>query len=446
MAKKKKHYFLQIFVILAIGVLLLYLFISFYCNQFVDSEKRVAISDADTYSQNVIKAMDGAEQVTRVLEYCLISLNADTSFFEGTAKDMYSRLDYVNSIQLAPNGVVSDIYPLKGNEKGFIDLMHDETRGPIVRYGKEKNVVTSQGPFDLKQGGKGIAIRNPVYLSDGSFWGFTIVIINTDQLIDNITKMMDKKDYNYLLEKANPLDSKNFQTVTESGQLTEPVTFTFKSGASQWRLSIEPRAKWLQFQDYMIIMFLGLAVVILITWLSYMLMLNHDRQIALLEAANVDFLTGILNRQGLDEAAALYFGKNSKKPFVAVMLDIDNFKIINDCYGHGIGDRALKALSSALKNTFSNDEIVGRYGGDEFFVLLKNKTPDQIQDSLKKLINTEIRYKTGINTYDVLSISIGYASYPTDSDDPEEVVTMADQALYNSKEHGKGRFEGYKKD
>ncbi|MGN0240104.1 MAG: diguanylate cyclase domain-containing protein [Candidatus Weimeria sp.] len=403
----------------------------------------MAEMDAKIFSENIARTMDSAEQVTRVLEFCLIGSDGNTDFFNTTAKKLYDKLDYVNSIQLAPNGVVSQIYPSDGNEKGYIDLMNDPDRGPVVRYGKEQDVITDQGPFDLNQGGKGIAIRDPVFLSDGSFWGFTITIVDSDKLIRSVTKSIKENNYYYLLEKTESIKKNKYLTVTKSGTLSDPVTYTFESGASKWKLSIERKGGWFHSDDFLIINLLGFAIVILIVWLFYMLMIDHDRQEALIKAANVDFLTGLLNRQGIDEKSAGYFSKNADKPFVAIMLDIDNFKIINDCYGHETGDNALKALSSALSQNFKGDEIIGRYGGDEFFILLKDTTPDQVQVSLKKFMAQEIRYKTGATTTDVVSISIGYASYPDDSDDPEEVVRLADQALYNSKEHGKNRFEAY---
>ena len=96
--------------------------------------------------------------------------------------------DYVGSIQLAPGGNVTEIYPLEGNEAGLGDLMSDPKRGPVVNYGKEHNLVTMQGPFDLWQGGKGIAIRNPVFLNDENgnevFWGFTVVIIKVPEIFE----------------------------------------------------------------------------------------------------------------------------------------------------------------------------------------------------------------------------------------------------------------------
>ena len=72
----------------------------------------------------------------------------------------------IQSLQLAPNGVVTDIYPLEGNEAGKIDLLHDKLRGKITRYGIENKRIVFQGPFKLKQGGSGIAVRNPIFLTN----------------------------------------------------------------------------------------------------------------------------------------------------------------------------------------------------------------------------------------------------------------------------------------
>ena len=74
--------------------------------------------------------------------------------------------DCIDSVQLAPDGVVTDIYPAEGNEVGKIDLIHDKDRGEISCYARDHHTFISQGPFELKQGGYGIAVRNPVYLND----------------------------------------------------------------------------------------------------------------------------------------------------------------------------------------------------------------------------------------------------------------------------------------
>lgn len=94
--------------------------------------------------------------------------------------------DSIESVQLAPHGVVTDIYPAEGNEAGKIDLLHDKDRGEISCYARDNHTVITQGPFELKQGDYGIAVRNPVYLNDENgqeyFWGFTIVILRVPEI------------------------------------------------------------------------------------------------------------------------------------------------------------------------------------------------------------------------------------------------------------------------
>ena len=90
--------------------------------------------------------------------------------------------------------------------------------------------------------------------------------------------------------------------------------------------------------------------------------------------AHTDFLTNIHNRYGFDELAEEMISKNPKEHFIAALLDIDDFKFINDIYGHVYGDRALKSLADSMKAFFPHDVLLGRNGGDEFCVLLPNYT------------------------------------------------------------------------
>ena len=94
--------------------------------------------------------------------------------------------DVIESIQLAPDGNVTDIYPSEGTEASKIDLLQDKDCSKISCYARDNHVIITQGPFDLKRGGCGIAVRNPVYLKDENnqeyFWGFTIVILRVPDI------------------------------------------------------------------------------------------------------------------------------------------------------------------------------------------------------------------------------------------------------------------------
>ena len=140
--------------------------------------------NAMTYAERISSDLNNGIAITDALQEILISENGELDNFPLIAEDMMTSA--IQSIQLAPDGVVTEIYPEAGNEAGKIDLLHDETRGGICRYGKEHDLTTMQGPFQLKQGGSGIAIRNPVYLQNEAgesvFWGFTIAIIRVPDI------------------------------------------------------------------------------------------------------------------------------------------------------------------------------------------------------------------------------------------------------------------------
>ena len=118
--------------------------------------------NAMTYAERMKTDIMKGIRVTGTLEQILISEDGKINKFSQVAKNMMT--DSIQSIQIAPNGVVTNIYPEEGNEAGKIDLIHDKDRGKISCYARDNHALVMQGPFQLKQGGFGIAVRNPVYL------------------------------------------------------------------------------------------------------------------------------------------------------------------------------------------------------------------------------------------------------------------------------------------
>lgn len=137
-----------------------------------------------TYGEQIKNEITNGIEITDTLKQILISEDGEIHQFETIAGNLMS--DSIESVQLAPNGVVTDIYPANENEAGKIDLLHDKDRGKISCYARDNHTIITQGPFKLKQGGYGIAVRNPVYLKDKNgheyFWGFTIVILRVPDI------------------------------------------------------------------------------------------------------------------------------------------------------------------------------------------------------------------------------------------------------------------------
>ena len=129
--------------------------------------------NATTYGERIKNEIASGIEITDALKQILISENGEINQFDTIAENLMS--DSIESVQLAPNGVVTDIYPANENEAGKIDLIHDKDRGKISCYARDNHTIITQGPFELKQGSYGIAVRNPVYLNDehgqAYFWG-----------------------------------------------------------------------------------------------------------------------------------------------------------------------------------------------------------------------------------------------------------------------------------
>ncbi len=217
--------------------------------------------------------------VTKALEEIIISNDGYINRFPTVAEDLMT--DVIQSIQIAPDGVVTEIYPAEGNEAGKIDLLHDEDRGEISRYARDNNVMIVQGPFALKQGGDGIAVRNPVYLKqeDGSevFWGFTVVIIRVPDIYSEVVSSLTAFGYDYRLSKtASPWDM-TFEEVSGSGTVAaDAVSYLFEVGDSQWKFEVSPTDGWYSGLDLLLLFGLGMLVVLLIAGFQHVLLVQRD--------------------------------------------------------------------------------------------------------------------------------------------------------------------------
>ncbi len=165
--------------------------------------------------------------------------------------------------------------------------------------------------------------------------------------------------------------------------------------------------------------------------------------IRLSHLATTDPLTGVPNRRILEHDIKNH-GKLSKrygKKLSLLMIDIDNFKGINDTYGHSAGDRILKEVTRLIRNNIRETDSLYRYGGEEFAVLCP-ETDKKGAYELAERIRENIRSTklwVDKNTYIYITVSLGIANYPEDAEDPQELLVIADISLYKAKSAGKNR-------
>lgn len=432
-------------IVFLVGICLLSVF-TYNTNVQIQKDRRtIAKLNAVTYGQRIENDIENGIEITDTLKQVLINGNGQIINFSKIAENLMSYS--IQSVQLAPNGVVTEIYPEEGNETGKIDLLKDSKRGEISNYAKDNNITIIQGPIKLKQGGSGLVVRNPIYLEDKNgqeyFWGFTIAVLRVPEIFEDSTNALSKFKYNYRLSReASVLDKKYVEVDANCDKMIRPVTYNLTVGKEKWKLEIMPRAGWSNSTTLYLIFFGGLSLVLLLTGLTIVLFLLDERRVELKELAHKDGLTKLYNRYGFDEMAEKMISKNPKEHCVAVLLDVDDFKLINDMYGHAYGDKALISLSENMQKFFPSSALLGRNGGDEFCILLPNCTMEEVKESLIEFTKTPKTFSYKGQTYS-FCISLGYAEYPNNAIERSQLMRCADTALYEVKLHGKNGCKAY---
>lgn len=160
--------------------------------------------------------------------------------------------------------------------------------------------------------------------------------------------------------------------------------------------------------------------------------------------AITDELTGIYNRRFLDDALEDHFtaAKNTQRPLSLIMIDIDHFQNISETYNQEEVNLIILEIVSVFKKYFREKDIIAKYGGDEFSVIM----PDTDLNEAKNVAINICRYISELNMFEVINkdvpritISQGIASYPENANDIETLRSLADQSMYKAKEEGRNR-------
>ena len=185
--------------------------------------------------------------------------------------------------------------------------------------------------------------------------------------------------------------------------------------------------------------FLGLIVLSLMIYLAHS---NSRENKYLIHLSEIDPLTSVFNKETTQKLIDQKL-KNHEH-FCFLILDVDDFKSVNDNYGHAVGDKVLKNLSDLFKNHFRQTDIVGRIGVDEFIILIEDEhiAESRIQSLLQKVNALKIEELQDFK----LSISVGMAFAPSNGTTFMELYRHADHALYQTKRTGKNNYKIYKND
>lgn len=229
---------------------------------------------------------------------------------------------------------------------------------------------------------------------------------------------------------------------------TKDYYMTYMSiGMNDWMLCYIVPVKAAQksyafIREYEMIFMLAFCVLVSIL-VIYIVRKNNREKVKILEAAQRDALTGLYNKDHTQKFIEQILQKESG-PHGFVILDIDYFKSVNDSYGHLVGDKVLSMLGKFLESQFREDDIVGRIGGDEFVILMRNisdrdKAEQRIHNLLKNLPEMKIEEMDNRG----ITISVGVALAPDNGNTFIELYRHADQALYETKRVGRNGYSIY---
>lgn len=168
----------------------------------------------------------------------------------------------------------------------------------------------------------------------------------------------------------------------------------------------------------------------------------------LLRFAFTDYLTGLRTRGYFEQQLELEFKRAERKQqkFALLMIDIDHFKVLNDTFGHHVGDQLLRDVTSILMKDMREVDTVARYGGEEFVIILPETTETGavfVAQRLRRAVDQAKFFAGSPHSVQHLTISIGVAVYDTDAQFKRDLIEFADAALYAAKHAGRNRVMRY---
>ena len=353
----------------------------------------------------------------------------------------------MRNILLAPNGVVTKVYPLAGNEGVLgLDFFAEGAGNREAMLARELGDLVLGGPIDLIQGGQALVGRMPVYVEvpgkEHEFWGLVSVTLDFPKVLEYAElDIFDAFGYAYELWRENP-DTNERQIIARSGDLSKPYTRYLERPVNilnaEWFLRISPVREWYSFPENIAIIIAGICISLIVFFVT-----QNNYQLKIMQTvfeimAITDPLTGIFNRRHFLEIVRIGIEKarRQKENCYFIMFDIDKFKLVNDTYGHQIGDKVLMDVTARIKADIRPYDLFARYGGEEFIIFTAGISKTEVMDMTERLrlslFNRKYEYD---NISIVCSASFGIAQmYDYNLD---KAIKQSDEALYAAKRNGR---------
>lgn len=347
-----------------------------------------------------------------------------------------------DSVQLAPAGTVGQVYPLKGNEAVIgHNLFADPNRVDEALLTKKSKKITIGGPYLLLQGGEGFIARFPVFTDEAKtdFWGFVSVVVRVSRIMETIDlSAIINNGFYYSIYR---IDDASGETKMIYGRnlssLKDPVSRRIEMPNAHWEIAVAPETNWVDI--HLIAVLVTLSVLLILTFIGLLLLMLRLRlsNIKLAQLASLDQLTGLYSKQTalFSLKKEIDYAERNDSQIGVCFIDMNDFKQINDTFGHAAGDAALIKVAKRLTGAVRPEDIVARFGGDEFIIIFRGKNTGTDYHSTADRIRSALNVPAKLNGHITADISaaIGLAVYPENGRDVESLIRYADKAMYESK-------------
>ena len=360
--------------------------------------------------------------------------------FAITADEVFNDYMDIVNITLAPGGIVSYKYPLDNGKAERTDLFADGVSGIYSDYSKMSGLGIIMAPVTLDDGSEGIILRRPIYMggevSESNFWGFASVELGLSNFLSdvNIRALVDE-GYEYKLIGDNSITGeKRLIMECSEKELSSPVSAMINTvGGEAWTLLISPATSWMNLYEIAGSLLIAMLISILAALAAgaFVSMKAYSKELEVLSYR--DALTNINNNRSYQE----HMEELSKKklPYGLIFMDLNDFKQVNDTYGHEAGDTLLNIVAKRLQNSIREKDKAFRIGGDEFVVVIHGTHDQQfyegVIDRMRQNVARDVTLSGGVILK--VSISAGFARCPEDGSKFEDVVKKADDAMYHNK-------------
>ncbi len=400
----------------------------------------------ESVSFNIKTVLKAQFDITKFWQSYLQQKQMNTDDFELLASSLYSESVVLYSIELIPGGVISDVYP--GHHKRIRqnrDIFTDPVIGEIAKWSRLTGQPFVSNPIALEDMMMGFQICTPIYISEPGklpeFWGFSSVTLKFDSFFDESDiYMLQNEHIKYELKSMNPVKSVLEPIIaSEDHDFNKPVMHSFAVYNTMWTFFAESEKDW---HDNLLIAVSPLMAFFIAALLCFAINALRNQILSgdsFKRLSYIDSLTKLWNTRKFYEVMNKLMAK--KDPFALLYIDLNDFKPVNDTYGHKAGDDLLQIVAKKLRNCVREGDEVYRLGGDEFSIILPNSVPPAGINGLCGRIKNSIARETIIGDAHVhVSASIGYSGYPGDATSIEGLVRIAEEMMYaDKKAQRKGR-------